>query len=63
MEKTVPVKDVFSQDEMVHIGVTKGHGVKGGWPRDGFVLLVLVCDEPIIPQRSEKTVLIIISSN
>ena len=38
MEKTLPVKDVFSQDKMVHIGVTKGHGVKGGWPRDGFVL-------------------------
>merc|ERR1719383_1439840 len=30
MEKTVPIKDVFSQDEMVDIiGVTKGHGVKG----------------------------------
>merc|ERR1712151_1457831 len=30
MEKTVPIKDVFAQDEMVDIiGVTKGHGVKG----------------------------------
>ena len=30
MEKTVPVKNVFAQDEMVDIiGVTKGHGVKG----------------------------------
>merc|ERR1712168_335188 len=30
MEKTVLIKDVFSQDEMVDIiGVTKGHGVKG----------------------------------
>merc|ERR1712136_264967 len=30
MEKTVPIKNVFSQDEMVDIiGVTKGHGVKG----------------------------------
>jgi large subunit ribosomal protein L3e len=30
LEKTVPIKDVFSQDEMVDIiGVTKGKGVKG----------------------------------
>jgi len=30
MEKTVPIKNVFSKDEMVDIiGVTKGHGVKG----------------------------------
>merc|ERR1739848_490929 len=30
MEKTVPINDVFAQDEMVHIiGVTKGHVVKG----------------------------------
>ncbi|XP_022670963.1 60S ribosomal protein L3-like [Varroa jacobsoni] len=30
MEKAVPIKNVFAQDEMIDvIGVTKGHGVKG----------------------------------
>jgi large subunit ribosomal protein L3e len=30
MEKAVPIKSVFAQDEMIDIiGVTKGHGVKG----------------------------------
>jgi len=36
MEKAVPVKNVFAQDEMIDIiGVTKGHGVKGVTSRWG----------------------------
>lgn len=35
MEKAIPVKDIFNQDEMIDvIGVTKGKGFKGVYKRD-----------------------------